>query len=171
MNGYFLDYWVVPHIKSSLGGPAPAIDIVNKVAGIPGSGDVPVVFTHSFDIGNFVAALLAESSWEKECYIIGDKVTWNEFLTIAEEARGAKFETTHDSLETLRAGQITELPSHVEVYPFFPKPMMQGLFATFGILFEQGVFDFQPEKSLNEQFPDIKTTKVKELVTEAWKGK
>lgn len=156
INGYFLDYWVVPHVKSYLGGPALAIDIANKVAAIPGSGDVPIVFTYSFDIGNFVAALLAQSLWEKESYIIGDKVTLNEYLSIAEEARGAKFDTTYDSLESLRAGQITELPSHAEAYPYFPNPMLQGFFASFSILFGEGYLNFQPEKSLNDQFPEIK---------------
>jgi hypothetical protein len=170
INGYFVDYWVVPHVKSYLGGPALAIDIANEVAAIPGSGNVPIVFTYSFDIGDFVAALLAQSSWEKESYIIGDKVTFNEFLAIAEEARGAKFEVSYDSLETLKNSQITELPSHAEVYPYFPKPMLQGFFASFGILFEEGYFNIQPKKSLNDQFPGIKTRKVKDLVNEAWKG-
>jgi nucleoside-diphosphate-sugar epimerase len=171
INGYFLDYWVVPHVKSYLGGPLLAIDIENKVAAIPGSGEVPIAFTYSFDIGDFVAALLTQSSWEKESYIIGDKITFNEFLAIAEEVRGAKFETSYDSLETLRAGQLTELPSHVAGYPYFPKPMLQSFFSSFSILFEEGYLNLQPEKTLNDQFPDIKARTVKDLLTEAWQGK
>lgn len=171
INGYFLDYWVIPHVKSYLGGLTVAIDIANKAAAIPGSGNVPVTFTYSFDIGNFVAALLSQSKWEKESYIIGDKVTWNEFLAIAEEARGEKFNTTYDSLEDLKASKITELPDHLNSYPYFPKPMLQGMCSIFGILFEGGFFDFKPERSLNEQFPEIETMTVRELVNEAWKGR
>jgi len=173
INGFFLDYYVIPHVKSHLPGFTLAIDVANKTAAIPGSGDVPVVFTHSFDLGRFVAALLLAqpSSWDKESYIIGDKLTLNEFLAIAEEVRGCKFETTYDSLDTLRSGQVTELPAHPPMYPYFPKQMLQGMCAVFGLLFEQGFLDLEPERSLNSQFPEIKTRKVRELVEEAWRGK
>lgn len=102
INGFFMDYYIQPHIKSYLTGITLAIDIANKSAAIPGSGDAPVVFTYSFDIGKFVAALLSQSSWEKESYIIGDKVTLKEFLAIAEEARGTEFTTVYDSLDKLK---------------------------------------------------------------------
>lgn len=43
-------------------GPNPlVIDIAGNAAAIPSLGDVPVVFTYSFDIGRFVAALLSEN--------------------------------------------------------------------------------------------------------------
>ncbi|OWY48760.1 NAD(P)-binding protein [Alternaria alternata] len=171
INGFFLDYYVEPYVKSYLTGLTLAIDIANKAAAIPGSGNVPVVFTYSFDIGRFVAALLGQTSWEKESYIIGDKITLNEFLAIAEEARGTKFETTYDSLEKLRSYQVTELPAHPPMYPYFPKQMLQGMCAVFGILFEEGFFDLKPENSLNDQFPEITTRKIRDLVSEAWRGR
>lgn len=64
------------------------VDIENRAAAIPGSGDVPVTFTYSYDAARFVAALLDEPLWDKESKIIGDTVTWNEFLRIAEEVTG-----------------------------------------------------------------------------------
>ena len=170
LNGYFLDYFVVPKVKSYMPPMALVLDIANDFAAIPGSGDVPIVFTHTFDIARFVAALVKQSKWEKESYIIGDRVTWNEFLRLAEEAKGTKFTVVHDSLEKLRTGQITELPSHPSLYPFFPKQMLQGFFAAFGIMAEQGEADLHPSHSLNDEFPDIKPRTVKELVLEAWKG-
>ncbi len=170
LNGYFLDYFVVPKVKSYMPPMALVLDIANDFAAIPGSGDVPIVFTHTFDIARFVAALVKQSKWEKESYIIGDRVTWNEFLRLAEEAKGTKFTVVHDSLEKLRTGQITELPSHPSLYPFFPKQMLQGFFAAFGIMAEQGELDLHPAHSLNDEFPDIKPRTVKELVLEAWKG-
>jgi hypothetical protein len=57
------------------------------------------------------------------------------------------------------------------MYPYFPKQMLQGMCAVFGILFEEGFFDFKPEKSLNDQFPEITTRKIRDLVSEAWRGK
>jgi hypothetical protein len=168
-NGYFLDYFVAPKVKSYQPPMALAIDIANDFAAIPGSGDVPVVFTHTFDVARFAAALVGQPRWEKETWIIGDKLTWNEFLRVAEEARGAKFTVVYDSLDKLKTGQITELPSHPHLYPFFPKEMLRGFFAGFGILFETGVFDFKPSRTLNDDFPEIKARTVKELVFEAWK--
>ena len=37
---------------------------------------------------------------------------------------GTKFDVTYDSEETLKTFQVTELPSHPPVYPFFPKEQL-----------------------------------------------
>lgn len=169
MTGYFADHYFAPKVKSYLPPIALVLDIANNFAAIPGSGDVPIVFTHTFDVARFVVGLVGQPKWEKSSYIIGDTVTWNEFLRLAEETKGTKFTVVNDSLEKLKAGQITELPSHPSLYPFFPKPMLQGFFAAFGIMFEQGEFDLRPSHSLNDDFPDIKPRTVKELMLEAWK--
>lgn len=167
LNGYFFDYYVVPKVKSYMPPVALAVDIQSDFAAIPGSGDVPVVFTHSFDVARFVAALIDQPKWDKESYIIGNKLTWNEFVKLVEEVKGTKFEVVYDSLEKLKTGKITELPSHPYLYPFFPKEMLQGMFAAFGIMFEKGEFDMRPARSLNDQFPDIKARSVKELLVQA----
>lgn len=169
VNGYFADHYVAPKVQSYLPPIALVLDIANNFAAIPGSGDVPIVFTHTFDIARFVAQLVGQSKWEKQSYIIGDRVTWNEFLRIAEEAKGTKFTVVHDSIEKLKSGQITELPSHPSLYSMFPKQMLQGFFAGFGIMFEQGQFDLRPAHSLNDDFPEIKPRTIKELVFEAYK--
>lgn len=167
-NGYFADYWVLPKVKSYQAPLALVVDIANDFAAIPGSGNELVVFTHTFDIARFVAALVGASKWDKESYIIGDKVSWNQFVQYAEEAKGVKFTVKYDSIEDLKAGKITELPSHPHMYPFFPKPMLQGLLAAFGRMFVDGVFDFKPERTLNEEFPEVKARKIKDLLFEAW---
>jgi hypothetical protein len=168
LNGYFLDYYGAPKVATYMPPMALVVDLFNGVAAIPGSGDVLVVFTHTFDVGKFVAALLTKEKWEKESYIIGDKLTLNDFVRIAEEVKGTKFRVEHDSVEKLKTGQITELPSHTAFYPFFPKEMLQGMFAAFGIMFENGVFDLKPRRTLNDDFPDIKPKTVRELVSEAF---
>lgn len=170
LNGYFLDYFVAPKVKSYMSPMALVLDSANDTAAIPGSGDVPVVFTHTFDVARFVVALLTKSSWHKESYIIGDRVTWNEFLRLVEEAKGTNFTVVHDSMEKLRSGQVTELPSHAFMYTFYPKELLQRLFSAFGIMFEEGDFNFKPSRSLNDEFPDITPRSVKELVAEAWKS-
>lgn len=169
LNGYFVDCWVAPKVKSYQDPLPLVVDIPNNFAAIPGSGNELVTFTHTFDIALFVAALVEAPKWEEESYIIGDKVTWNQFVQYAEEAKGTKFTVKTDSIEDLKKGQITELPSHPHLYPFFPKAMLQGLFSAFGRMFAEGAFDLKPKHILNEAFPEIQARKVKDLIFEAWK--
>ncbi|KAG7148145.1 Oxidoreductase BOA1 like protein [Verticillium longisporum] len=167
-NGFFLDYWGFPHVKTYLQPVTLVLDLAANRAAIPGSGNTPVVSTYTRDVAKFTAKLLTLDKWEPESYIIGDKVTWNEFVKTAEQVRGKPIEVSYDSIETLKSGKITELPSHQYAYPFFPKEALQGLFSTFGRWFEEGVFNFQPKKSLNDLFPEIKTTTVKEILEIQW---
>lgn len=78
----------MPKVKSYLTPTTIVIDVASAKAAIPGSGNVPAVFTYSQDVGRFVAALLSLQSWENESYVIGDRLTWNEFLKLAEDVRG-----------------------------------------------------------------------------------
>ncbi|KAH7161739.1 hypothetical protein EDB81DRAFT_925388 [Dactylonectria macrodidyma] len=168
-NGFFLDYWGMPKVKTYLTPITLLVDIAAGKAGIPGSGDIPVVFTYSHDAAKFTAAALTLDKWEKELYAIGAKITLNDLVKVAEDVRGVKFDVTHDSLETLRSGKITELPGQIPGYAFFPKEMLQGMFAVFGLMFEEGQFNFEPKQSLNDLFPEIKPVSVKEIVEIGWK--
>jgi len=89
-NGYFLDYYGLPYLKSHLQ-PFPfAIDIANKAAAIPGTGNEKMVFTYTYDIAKFVAEALILPHWEEETVVIGDRLSLNEFVSLAEEARGQR---------------------------------------------------------------------------------
>lgn len=169
--GYFTDYFVAPHVKSNMAIVNIVFDMANNIAAIPGSGDVPVVLTHTSDIARFVTASLALPKWQPDTYLIGDKVTWNEMLTIAEDVKGVKFQVTHDSIETLKSGKVTELPSHKAMYSFMPKEQLQGFLSAIEVMFASGVFDFKPGHTIDQNFPYIKPRTVKELIIEAWKGK
>jgi hypothetical protein len=86
-----MDYWGIPGVKSNLARDPPLVswvDMVHHAAALPGTGDVPVVFTHTADVARFVAASLDLSTWEPETWVAGDKVTWNEFVRLAEQATG-----------------------------------------------------------------------------------
>jgi nucleoside-diphosphate-sugar epimerase len=69
---------------------ATFVDIAHRTAAIPGSGDVPVAFTYSRDVAQFVSAFLDLDKWEQSTFIVGDKVTFNELVKIAEETTGNK---------------------------------------------------------------------------------
>lgn len=152
---------------------------------------MPVAFTHTSDVAKYVAALLDLDMWEPESFVFGDKVTLNEFLHLAEAAKGTrrssidkdkiadschfcigtKFSVTYDSVEKLKAGQATELPCQVAEYQFMPKEVVQEWAAKFGLLFETGVFNIPPPgtKTLNGIFPEIKPLKVKDILDREWK--
>lgn len=75
----------------------------------------------------------------------------------------------YDPIEKLQENEITELPSHLEVYPFFPKPALQAFLAMFGRWVVSGRFHVPEDKALNAKFPDIQTSKVNDIVG-LWKG-
>jgi nucleoside-diphosphate-sugar epimerase len=146
-------------------GPLPiVIDVANNAAAIPGSGNVPVAFTHTTDVASFTAKLLNLEKWPRESYVVGEKLTWNEFLSLVERVKGVKFDVAYDGMEKLQRYQTTELPGQKELYPFFPKPMLQGLTAACGILFDKGFFDINSE----ENVVGIKARGIRELIAEAW---
>ncbi|EXL64106.1 hypothetical protein FOPG_19624 [Fusarium oxysporum f. sp. conglutinans race 2 54008] len=166
--GYFLDYWGHPRVKTHQLQFVIAVDMEHSRAAIPGKGDTPVTFTHTFDVAEYVAASLDLPKWGKESYIIGESVTWNEFVRIAEEVKGEKFKVTHDELDLLLSGKITELPSHPAMYGVMPKDQLQALGATFGVWSEEGLYHLQPSETLNQVFPEIKARTVREVLYAGW---
>jgi nucleoside-diphosphate-sugar epimerase len=90
-NGIFLDYFGGPSMKSYLKPNVFVIDIANRIAAIPGTGDVPVTFTYTFDLARFVVAALDLEKWEEESRVVGDAVTWHEFVKLAEEITGMHY--------------------------------------------------------------------------------
>ena len=83
---------------------------------------------------------------------------------------GSKFNVTYDSIAKLQSGEITELPSHASAYSFIPKSLLYTIQSKFGLYVAYGMFDFPEEGSLNQLFPEIKTTTVEEIIGH-WKGK
>ncbi|KAM5386477.1 hypothetical protein ACJZ2D_000440 [Fusarium nematophilum] len=169
--GWFLEYYGMPHVETYIPQTTFVVDMANKHAAIPGDGKQNMTFTYTKDVAKFVAAALDLPKWETNTYIIGDKMTWEEFVKLAEEARGDKFTVTYDSVEKLKAGEITELPGQIAAYSYFKKEWAQRLFSVFGFWVTEGIFDFPDEKALNHTFPGIKVTTVKEMLDKAWKGK
>ncbi|KAF9693840.1 hypothetical protein EKO04_008111 [Ascochyta lentis] len=169
-NGLFLDYYGMPHIETYLNPLVVFVDIGHRTAAIPGTtGDEKINFSYTKDVGKFVVAALSLPKWDEVLYCYSDQATISEIVKLAEEVTGEKFNITYDSVEKLRSGEITELPSHPYLYEFFPKPLLMELLSKFGLWAVTGIMFYPREGSLNEKFPDIKTKSVKEMVG-AWKG-
>lgn len=168
-NGLFLDYYGMPHVESNLSPFVVFVDITHRTAAIPGTGDELINLTYTKDLAKFVVASLSLEKWDKVMQVYSDQASVNQIVRLAEEATGDKFQVTHDAAEQLREGRITELPSHPYLYPYFPKPLLEGLLSKFGLWAIHGIMNFSLEGSLNERFPEIKTTSVKEMIG-AWKS-
>ncbi|KAK1472734.1 hypothetical protein CABS01_16200 [Colletotrichum abscissum] len=122
---------------------------------IIGVGQAQINLIQAADKSNYVAKFVVEAldlaTWEHDTYLIGDEMTWEEFIAIAEEARGGKkFHVTYDSVQKLQSGEITELPGQVAAYSYFPKQWAQQLFSTFGFWVTEGLFDFPKDRALNQ---------------------
>lgn len=87
-NGIFLDYFGGPAMKSYLKPNVFVVDIANKVAAIPGDGNTPVTFTYTFDLAKFIVASLDFEKWSEESKVIGDEMSWNEFVSLVENTLG-----------------------------------------------------------------------------------
>ncbi|THX80309.1 hypothetical protein D6D04_04656 [Aureobasidium pullulans] len=170
-NGYFMDYYGLPHLKSHLTPPPFAIDVDNKAATIPGSGDDKMVFTYTYDVARFIAEVLTLPKWDEITTIVGDRVTLNEFVQLAEEARGTKFNVVYDDMDKLKTFQTSELPSHASLYPYFPREKLQYMFAAFGMWVVGGYFNLPKDKAINHKFPNIKPLSVKQMLETSWQNR
>ncbi|OCT49457.1 nmrA-like family protein [Cladophialophora carrionii] len=169
-NGFLLDYYGIPHIKTHMD-PCPfVVDMEHKVVALPGTGNDRMTWTYSVDLARFVVASLDLPKWEEVTYCYGDKMTWKEFLSLAEEARGTKFTVTYDDVQMLEQGRVTELPSQKILYQYAPRSLLEPMFAQFELFITRGCFDLPEHKRLNQVFPEIKVTGVKEMLS-VWRGR
>ena len=95
-NGYFMDYFGMPHCESYMLPETPFLDIAARKAAIPGSGTEPVAWTYTKDVAKYVLGLVrSEAPWPAETVIVGDKLSFNEVLAIAEQVRGTLQSTVY----------------------------------------------------------------------------
>jgi hypothetical protein len=102
--GFFMDFWGLPGVKTYCDPLCMFVDIPNEVAAIPGDGNMPIVMTHTTDVAKLAAASLDLEKWDPVMYTVGDRVSMNELLHFAEDAKG-KISPPH-SLEHRRANII-----------------------------------------------------------------
>ncbi|KAL8918181.1 MAG: hypothetical protein Q9208_007533 [Pyrenodesmia sp. 3 TL-2023] len=170
-NGYFMDYFGMPHCQSHLPCEPPYIDIPAGKAAIPGSGNDKATVTYTKDVAKFVRKLVESTpKWPTHSLIAGDVVTLNEVVEAAQEARGIKFDVVHDSLEDLRDGKASEIPAYVPIYDYVPKESWLNMMAGFGVAIIRGVFVFEGEL-LDEKYPEVETTKMRDFIKAHWTGR
>lgn len=170
-NGIFLDYFAMSRgLKSNLAPNVIAVDIEHNKAALPGDGNMPVAFTYSYDMARFVIASLDLPKWPTVSRIVGDKVTWNEFVALAEEVTQKKFDIQYDDVNRLSNGQITELPGHVRLYGTYNgKEYFCRFLAAFELMDTVGASDIRTEDSLNKKFPLIRPLTIRSMLERYWR--
>ncbi|KAH6974334.1 hypothetical protein BKA56DRAFT_490357 [Ilyonectria sp. MPI-CAGE-AT-0026] len=170
--GFFADFFTGPSIKTYMTPMIFVLDLAHDTAAIPGSGNTPVCFIHTFDLAKYVALALDLEKWDAEYYVMGDKLSWNEFVKLAEAAKGTKFKVVYDSVEDMENGKATELPALTKALPFIPIPKeaLLAFAATFGLLWEHGVMDFDEETAFSSKYPEVKPLKIKDALEAAVKA-
>ncbi|KAG8670484.1 hypothetical protein FPOAC2_09840 [Fusarium poae] len=166
--GQFLDYWAAPRIPTYIGAANIQIDSENRVAVIPGDGNNPVVMTHSTDAAKFTVALLDLPSWKRRHSIIGNRLTLNEAVKLAEEVMGVKFDVKYFSIEDMKTGNIELTPSMKKMLPGVMHEGLKDILAKAGIGMAKGNVDIQDKEDLTVIFPSLETLTVRQ-VWEAWK--
>ncbi|KAM0427881.1 hypothetical protein ACHAPT_007340 [Fusarium lateritium] len=190
-NGFFMDYWGLPHIQSNLWAYTWAIDIANRRAAIPGTGDDVLSLTYSVDVAKFVLRTLESSDkWPETSILSGSDITFNQLLAIAERIRGSvpsdsrfdpgtdkgnaigcKFDVTYDSLEALERNEPTLLQIGYGGGGGASEDEAKQMVSLFGRLTISGSFRLPKENRINEKFAGLRPTTAEELLTTAWAGK
>ncbi|RGP69569.1 sdr family [Fusarium sporotrichioides] len=166
--GQFLDYWAAPRIPSYVGAANLQIDAASRAAIIPGDGKNPVVMTHSIDAAKFTVALLDLTSWKSRYSIIGNRLTLNEAVKLAEEVMGVKFDVKYFSIEDMEKSGIELTPSMQRILPEEMHEGMRAVLSGIGIGMAKGNSDIQGIEDLTVMLPNLKPLTVRS-VWEAWK--
>ncbi|KAF4780825.1 hypothetical protein HER10_EVM0003012 [Colletotrichum scovillei] len=170
INGWFMDYFGMPHTPSNLHPHTWAVDIANRRAAIPGTGNEPMTLTYSVDVARFVVRMLDDTDWPEVSIISGSDTTFNEILGLAEKLTGAKFDVVYDGEEKLRNGQATIWSAGYGAGPASMEET-QAMIALFGLMSVEGRILVPEGNRLNAKYPDIRPTGIEELLTKAWAGK
>ncbi|KAL2827909.1 hypothetical protein BJY01DRAFT_241030 [Aspergillus pseudoustus] len=167
-NGMFFDYWTIPYIQSHLKPFNWGIDMANKKAVIPGTGDDKFTVTYSRDLAKVIVRFVDEKDkWPERCFVSGSDISFNALLAIAEEIRGQKFDVLYDPLDKLVKGDATLLWRPEEI----PEEEMKALMSAHSQMLISGAWRLPLEGRVEAIFPEIRLRTVKEVLSEAWMGK
>ncbi|KXH57122.1 hypothetical protein CSAL01_09892 [Colletotrichum salicis] len=146
ISGWFMDYFGMPHTPSNLTPHAWAVDIANRRAAIPGTGNELMTMTYSVDVARFVVRMLDGIDWPEVSIISGSDTTFDKILEIAEK------------ITDYGAG-----PASAEE--------TQAMMALFGLMSVEGRILVPEDNRMNDKYPEIHPVGIEELLTEAWTGK
>jgi hypothetical protein len=190
--GIFLDHLTMPH------NPKPTyispfwvfVDIDHEECVFPGDGSQPLVLTHSKDLAAYIECLvgLPAKDWPRESLVASSKLQVKDLASIVKKVTGIHFtsilkkgirqfltlilgkdfQVTYDSLEALRNGRVTQLPSNE---PVFSDPAKGKLLHQVELQVMLSMLSHAhklPGKDLAELFPDVETTDIEDFLRKGW---
>lgn len=163
--GFFMDYWGMPHIQTHLQPFTFGIDISSGAAAIPGDGNNVICMTYTYDMATYLVKVLDLDEWPEFTVIVGDEVTYNQVLGMAEEFTGKKFKVTYDSLEQIKSGDVT-VPPQPEGMEYSSDELKEAT-ALVSRLTVNNVFQL-PGDRLNTRFPEVKPITMRQFLQNAW---
>jgi hypothetical protein len=63
--GFLTDFFATPVQKTYVSPMVAVVDLVHDTAAIPGKGDTPVTFTHTFDLAKYADRVLDFTEWDR----------------------------------------------------------------------------------------------------------
>ncbi|KAF9875393.1 hypothetical protein CkaCkLH20_07213 [Colletotrichum karsti] len=168
VNGFFLDYYGMPHWKSHMHPWINFVNVEKKWAVIPGDGSAKANFIASQDMAKFVARLMGLDKWSKISSIVAETRSILEILEISEKARGAKFELVYDDLEKLKSGKISFISQFPDIG--FSQDEAEAIFASIHYFAGTNQVLVPTQDTLNSKIPDIVTKTVEDVIEGSWKG-
>ncbi|KAJ5788369.1 hypothetical protein N7457_003359 [Penicillium paradoxum] len=163
--GFFMDYWGMPHIQTHLQPFTFGIDISSGTAAIPGDGNNVICMTYTYDMATYLVKALDLDEWPEFSVIVGDEVTYNQVLSMAEEFTGKKFQVTYDTLEQIESGDVT-VPRQPDGMKSSAEELKE-MTALVSRLTVNNVFRL-PNDRLNTRFPAVKPIAMREFLQKAW---
>lgn len=85
-----MDYWGMPLARTNLEPYTFGINLSHRIAVIPGDGNDVICMTYTYDMAKYVVNLLDLDEWPEFSVFVGDQVTYNQLLEMAEEIRGKR---------------------------------------------------------------------------------
>ncbi|KAJ5128668.1 hypothetical protein N7526_006834 [Penicillium atrosanguineum] len=166
--GFFMDYWGMPNAKTNLSPYTFGINIGSGIAAIPGDGSDVICMTYTYDMATYLVKAFDLDEWPEFSVIVGDQVTYNQVLAMAEEITGKKFKVSYDTLDQIQAGDVTvpPMPDGTE----YPEDELKETTALVSRLTVNGVFDLPKENRLNDRFPNVRPITIREFLEKAWRG-
>lgn len=78
----------MPRVQTHLQPFTFGIDVSSGTAAIPGDGNNVICMTYTYDLATYLVKALDLDQWPEFSVIVGDEVTYNQILGMAEEFTG-----------------------------------------------------------------------------------
>lgn len=106
----FLDYFDLPFLRSNIRPITLQIDIENKEAAIPETGDDLISWTYTFDLARYVEAIVVLPKWSIEFFCHSDTCSFKQVTKLAEYVRSVSKLRLRDSLGSFSYGLHRQYP-------------------------------------------------------------